>query len=111
MISGKCINNMNQKNSLIVRLAGWRPDTRQCYVLFMIFMVYAVTRDLLEQYIPLFSYTDELIALSAIPLFCMEFIRNKPQKIFQKGGYARYIIGFLAFGLAGSIAYQYQPFL
>lgn len=101
---------MNRKKEIMRKMISWRPDSKQCFYLFLLFFLFALLRDPMEQMIHPISYVDELLALCAVPLFGMEYIKNKPKTLFQKGGYARYIIFFLLTGLAGSIVYHYQPF-
>ena len=44
------------------------------YILFVIFLYFFLLKDLLQQYINIIGYFDELVALSAIPIF---FIYNQ----------------------------------
>lgn len=76
------------------------------YILFVIFLYFFLLKDLLQQYINIIGYFDELVALSAIPIF---FIYNQNHKLrISKNGYVRYLLIFILIGLLGNIIYSYQ---
>ena len=76
------------------------------YVLFIIFLYFFLFKALLHRYISIIGYFDELIALSAVPIF---FIYNRNHKLrISKNGYVRYLLIFILIGLLGNIIYSYQ---
>ena len=101
---------MNKKIGKISNLIGWRPNTKQCYYLFLLFLFVALLRDPIEHLIHPIAYVDELIALCAVPLFLSEHMGNRHKILFKREGYARYIITFLLIGMISSIVFSYQPF-
>lgn len=80
------------------------------YFLFLFIFYFFLMKYPLEEKIRLFSYTDELLALCAVPLFLYTVWKTKKFPLPEKRGYARYIICFLLTGLAGNLAFHYQPF-
>lgn len=79
------------------------------YVLFLFLFYTLIFNDLLVDYIPLFKYEDELIALMALPLFALRMLSRR--KLTAGTGAAPYIFGFAVCSLLGSFYFRYQPFL
>ena len=100
----------NVKKGLWKHLKSIFEDSRTAYVLFIAFFYFSLLRHPLEEKIPALSCMDELLALCAAPLFTVEIHRNGIHGLMEKGGYGRYILGFLTVSLAGSLVYDYQPF-
>ena len=100
---------MNKRIEQVRKLIFWRPDSKQCYCIFLFFLFIALFCNPLEQLAHPIAYADELIALCAVPLLLSEYIINRRKKLFQKDGYARYIVAFLLIGMVSSIVFHYQP--
>lgn len=81
------------------------------YILFIIYFYFFIFEQLLELWIPLFGYSDELVAVAAIPLFVLKVVKEKGI-IHVNGDIWWLFIGFfLCFGFIGNVVYQYQPLL
>lgn len=79
--------------------------------LFLSFFYFFLFRDFLEGQIGILKYVDEVVALSAFPLFVFQ-LKNNGFKIKlgqSQVGYGRYIFLLSMIGLAGSLYFQYQP--
>lgn len=79
------------------------------YVLFVTLFYFFLLKDLLEHIFTFLTYTDELLAAMAIPIFIVRTKErfNKRQRI----GYGPFIALFLLCSFLGSIIYRYQPFV
>lgn len=81
------------------------------YLLFLIFLYYFLFRELLENIIPFFSVSDELIAISAIPLFLYNLVKSEFKIVHDHNWYTVLIVLFVCIGLLGNIIYRYQSLL
>lgn len=100
------LSKLSDKNLKVVL----RPMTyNKKYVLFIIFFYFFIFKDPLENSISFFAYSDEVIALLAVPLFFVDLVSNRFVLKKDKYGYARYLIIFLICGLLGGVVYAYQP--
>lgn len=80
-------------------------------LIFLLFFYLFLLRDLLEQYVVVVKYTDELFALFAIPLFVLGLRRDRFQlKLYRsRVGYGRWITLLMVIGAVSSICFHYQP--
>lgn len=85
---------------------------KHAYYIFVVLLYYFLLRDFLEQRIPIFSYTDELIAGLALPVLLLRLISNKGLRFKRtKDNYWIWISLMVLSGLLGNIVYHYQPFV
>lgn len=79
------------------------------YVLFLIFFYFFLLKDYLERMFPILMYTDELLAVMAVPIFLVNLKKGNLMK--KNLGYGLFIALFLIAGLFGTVIYRYQPFV
>ena len=113
-VRGQHYGSPNGKDAKIVRekanVKNILTDSRIIYFLFIFLFYFFLVKSPLEEKFPLFSCTDELLALCAVPFFLSGIRRKGISGLLEKDGYGRYILVFLLISLAGSLVYRYQPF-
>lgn len=81
------------------------------YILFIIYFYFFIFDPLLELWIPLAGYADELAAVAAIPIFAVNVIRERGIIRINGDKWWLFITLFLCIGFIGNVVYQYQPLL
>ena len=81
------------------------------YILFIIYFYFFIFDPLLELWIPLAGYADELAAVAAIPIFAVNVIRERGIIRINGDNWWLFITLFLCIGFIGNVVYQYQPLL
>lgn len=84
---------------------------KHSYYLFLALMYYFLLRDLAEQRIMIIRYTDELIAVLALPIAFLKIVSVKGIILSKKDNYWPGIFVMIFSGLLGNIMYHYQPFV
>lgn len=88
-----------------VTIRGYRA-----YLLFTVLFYFFLLKDWLEQVVAPVKYSDEILALMAIPIFILRLQQNGFTLKLKRGGYGRYIILFLLCGMLSSVICRYQRF-
>ena len=88
-----------------------RAKTNRQSLCFVIFLYYFILKDYLESVILPLKFSDEIIALCAIPVFLFQLRRNSFRLKVSKTGYGVWVALFLLLSFMGSVIYHYQPFL
>lgn len=81
------------------------------YISFIMLFYMIIFRDLLEVYIPLASYLDELFAIMAIPIAINNLYKNRGVIRINRNSSTIWLLGFILIGLFSNVVYRYQPFI
>jgi len=81
------------------------------YFLFIICLYLLIFQELLQNYIPIMKYFDEMLAIIVIPIFFLDLLKNKGKIRFEKssGLLVLLMIALCVVGLYSNLKYNYQP--
>lgn len=81
------------------------------YYIFILIFYLIIFRELLENYLPIFRYLDELISCMAIPIAIKKLYERHGLLRIRKNSYPFWVGVAILFALAGNIVYGYQDML
>lgn len=82
---------------------------KNTFYLFLLLFYLFIFKDLLVRFTSVFGYTDELIALLAVPIFILELVNSGMKVRINKNGYGIFVVLFVVTGLVGSVTNSFQP--
>lgn len=80
---------------------------RKDYCFFILFFYFFLFKTVFEQNIPILAYTDEAIAMMAIPIGLVHFYNNHGYIRMER--YSICVAILVALGLMSNLVFQYQP--
>lgn len=85
-------------------------SSKTTYFYFVILFYLCIFQTPLSKILNVFGYTDEIIALIALPIAVIEFQRNNYVVKKKCGHYLIFLVVYAVSGILGNLKYQYQPF-